>query len=527
MKRALKTTMALAALLCFVLPAAAQRGEGGETHIGGDDASLGKPRNASPGSKIIEKMEFAPIEWKVPRVGEEVKRTEWENGTIVYMMEDHTLPTVSVRAQIRTGSIYEPAELAGIASMTGGLLRDGGTASWSAEEIDKELEFYAARVSSRISTEEGNVTLSCLTKDLDRILPIWAEVLTRPRFAQDKIDLEISQAKEGLRRRFDSPGSTVSYLFDQRMYGDHPLGRTIEWDTLARIDRDAMVSFHKRYFLPNNTMISVVGDVDSDTVQKVKAALADWKPGPVSLPEVPPAPKTVQAGVWYVDQDINQTNIRMGHLGTTWNDPDRYALQLMNFILGGGSFTSRMTERVRSDEGLAYSVGSYYQAGQRVGTFAARTQTRVDATARTIEIMRDTIEGMRAAPPTEEELNLAKDSYINRYVFQFQDPESVVSQLMDLEYYDRPRDQLETYLGRIRAVSSADIHRVAQKHLHPDSMVLVVVGDTESFDRPLAELQWEGQIQLASLPETPATEQQTPRARAAGGRGGSRRGESQ
>lgn len=447
-------------------------------------------QKTSPAAKKMATFKYKDLVWQVPQVGKDVKRVELKNGMIVYLKEDHTLPLFNVQVLVNTGSIYEPVEKAGLAQLTGTVLRTGGTKSMKPDEINQKLENMAGTVETFISTEAGRASLYLLSKDLDEGLKILADVLRNPTFNKDKLDLAKDQLKEQIRRRNDTPGSIINREFYKTIYGDHPYGRSLEWDNIKGITQKDLASFHQKYLHPNQIMLGVSGDFnEAEIIKKLEAVFGDWKKKEVGFPAKPKVEKKFKPGIYFIEKEINQTNIMLGHLGSDLNNPDQYALSLMNFILGGGSFTSRLTSRVRSDEGLAYSVGSSFPFNtQDLGVFFASCQTKTNSTCRALGYMLDEIKKIRENPVTEEELNTAKDAYINNFVFRFTTTEQIVGLLMGLEYDKRPADYYKNYLDSIRKVSAKDVLRVAQQYLHPEALTIYVVGHKADFDESLEEL---------------------------------------
>ncbi len=454
----------------------------------------------SEGSKMVEKLEFDEITWDVPRLGVDVAVDTLDNGMVLFMMEDHRLPVLNIRAMIRTGAIYEPKQKRGLADLTGTVMRTGGTETIVPDSLNAELEFLAASVETWIGDESGGARLNCMSKDTDRGLTIFADVLMNPAFRQEKIDLEKDQIKENIRRRNDSPGSICSREFFHLLYEDHPYGSILEWETVDAITRDDLVAFHDRYFASNNVWLGITGDFDMEEMKaQISEAFAGWNEEEIDFPQVADLESDFNPGVYLIDRELTQSNIRFGHLGVDQYNPDRFAIAVMNYILGGGSFTSRMTTEVRSNMGLAYSVGSSFSTGSRdLGSFFAYCQTKTEATHKAISEMVRQIELMKNEKVTDDELNGAKDSYINRFVFNFTDPSSIVAQLMNLEYDNMPRDFYDNYLENVRSVTKDDVQRVARKYLDPANMTFLVVGDTKNFDTPLDEF---GEVNMLELKE--------------------------
>ncbi|MDO8546649.1 MAG: pitrilysin family protein, partial [Nitrospirales bacterium] len=295
-------------------------------------APLGDPRT----------MKFEPVTITVP----EVERVVLENGLIVYLLPDRELPLVSVSAMIRTGSIYEPADKVGLAGLTGIVMRTGGTARLTGDQVDEELEFLAAHISMGIGGESGAASLDLLKKDLPQGLAIFADMLRTPAFESAKVEQAKRQALDAIRRRPDSPGGIAAREFRKLLFGaDHPLGRESTTDTVSRITRDDLVAFHRQFFAPNSLILGVTGDFEKPAMlDALRKAFGDWKPQTVALPALPPVTASPGAGrsVNILRRDLSQTHLRIGHLSVKENDPDYFALALLEDILGGNSFTSRL-----------------------------------------------------------------------------------------------------------------------------------------------------------------------------------------
>lgn len=443
----------------------------------------------SEGSKIIAGFDYPNIEWSVPKVGQEVTREVMENGMILFMMEDHHLPLFNISVRFRCGEAYEPTERMAIPDITGTVMRSGGTTNITPDSLNTLLESLGASVETSIGFESGRASVSVLAKDIELGIKILADILRNPAFPEDKIEIVAAQYKNRIKRRNDRPASILSREFARQIYGDHPEGRIIEWAYVKNVTRDDLVAYHNKYIVPNNMMLGITGDFDAGEIKKLlNKYLGDWERKQIDFPKLKEVDNKPNPGVFQVFKDISQSNIRFGHLGINRENPDRFAISVMNYILGGGSFTSRMTTKVRSDEGLAYSVGCRYQTGGRdLGTYYAYCQTKASTTYKAIRLMMDEVEKIRDGLVTEEELVSAKDSYINRYVFNFTSASQIVGRLMGLEFDNRPSDQLETYIGNIRKVTRNDVLRVAQEYLKPEDITLVVVGNPENFDNSLAE----------------------------------------
>ena len=429
------------------------------------------------------KMTFPPLKFQLPRS----ERVQLENGMIVYLLQDHELPIVNLSAYLNAGSIYEPPEKVGLAALTGATLRSGGTVKTPPGQLDRELEFMASSIESSINADHANVSLTTLTSNLDRTLALFAEIMTQPVFDPVRMELAKSHAIEGIRRENDDPKAVASRELSKAIYAGHPLGRIPTIATVNAISREDMISFQKRYFYPANTIVAVSGDFDREKLlRSLERLFAGWPNQQAPFPTVPDPSEELSPAVLHVQKELNQSVIRMGHLGIEKNNPDLYAIKVLDYILGGG-FTSRLTQEIRSNQGLAYNVDSYFETGRRFkGPFVAETETKSESTARAITLLRSIIAGMTQAEVSEQELTLAKDSIINSFIFGFERSSAVVNQQARLEFYGYPAGYFEKYRDNIARVTREDVLRVARKYLHPDAMRLVVVGDQKKFDQPLS-----------------------------------------
>jgi zinc protease len=432
-----------------------------------------------------DKFVFGPLNpIKMPKV----EKAELPNGIKLLLVEDPEFPTIDLWAMVRTGSVFEPAAKVGLASITGQVLRTGGTKTKTGDQIDKELDTLAASVSTGIGQTSGYLSVSVLKEDFDEALGILADILTEPAFREDKVELAKLQQKTSISRRNDNIRSITFREFGKLIYGkDSPYARHAEYATLDAITRQDMIDFYNTYLHPNNTYMAVWGDFKSaDMINKIKAALGKWKKGAPSTQPWPKVGYDFKYTVNFIDKpDVNQSNIMLGHIGGLLNNPDLPALYVMNQIL---SF-ERMFKRIRTDEGLAYSVwGSYGASYIYPGTFSCGAQTKSQSTVYAIEIMLKELKRITEQEVLDEELAKAKDGYLNSYVFNFESKSQIVNRLMTLAYYGYPLDFTEKLKAGVEKVSKADVLRVAKKYLQPDKVQILVVGKKEDFDKPLSTL---------------------------------------
>ncbi|NJD89897.1 MAG: insulinase family protein [Geobacter sp.] len=436
-------------------------------------------------SKIVDprSLTYPELKFTIPHS----ERTTLDNGIVVYLLEDHELPMVSITSYIRTGGIYEPAEMTGLAGIAGAMIRSGGTESLTPDALDAELEFMASGVESGISDENGSVSMSTLTKNLDRSLELFAEVLLHPRFDQQRLDLTKKNTIDAIRRQNDDPKGIAAREYRRALYENHPLGRMATIDSISRITRDDIIAFYKQSMNPAGIIIAVSGDFDSKAVTaRLNRLVGQWRSTGQPFAKVGQPDGKPQQRVLKAQKQVSQSVVKMGHLGLEKSNPDQYAVRVMDYILGGG-FTSRLMQEVRSNQGLAYHAGRRFDSGRGFpGTFTAETETKSASTAKAITLMKDIIAGMTKEKVRDEELRLAKDSIINSFIFGFTRADSIVSQQARLEYFDYPKGYLENFRDNIAKVTADDILRVSRKYLHPEALTIMVVGDETKYDQPLA-----------------------------------------
>lgn len=444
----------------------------------------------SPGSALVQRMTFPPLQLAVPRVGREVERRVLSNGLVLYLASDRSLPVFKAYAVFRAGSLYEDAAKPGVAQFTASQLRSGGTDVMAFAALNEELEVLGISVESGVSSETMSVTLNALAKDADRALELFADILRRPAFHRAPLETYRGRVAEDLRRVAENPSRLMMQEFSRVMYTDaHPSGRPLTLAQARAIQREDLVAYFRRFVRPDNMFLAVVGDFSVDELAaKVQGWLGDWAAsGPLDLPALPAVEPRFDRSVYLVPRDLTQSNVVLGHFGIRRSNPDRYAIQIMDMILGGGGFSSRIMERVRTEEGLAYSVSSSFPTSTRdVSLFRVTVQTKNENVPRAARTILEEMAHMRDSLVTPAELNGAKEAIINSFVFRFTSRFSVVTQLLMLEFDDYPPDYLDTLLDRYRAVTREDVQRVARQYLRPDATTILVVGDTAKIESALA-----------------------------------------
>jgi predicted Zn-dependent peptidase len=451
-------------------------------------AQQASPRT-SPGSALVRQMKFAPLQLTIPSLGREVQRRVLPSGIVLYLASDRSLPVLNVYVVFRAGSLYEAPIKPGVAQFAASQLRAGGTVALSSEALNQELEIHGVSIESAVSSETISVTLNALAKDSDRALQLFADVIRRPAFEPRSLETYRGRVIEDLRRVAENPSRLTSQEFARIMYTEsYPLGRPLTPAQARAIQREDLLAYHTRFVRPDNMFVAVMGDFSVEELQaKIQAQFDGWNPeGPLDLPPLPAVNPRSEAGVYTLARDLAQSNVILGHFGINRTNPDRYAIQLMDIMLGGGGFTSRIMERVRTEEGLAYSVASSFPISTRdIGLFRVTVQTKNENVPRAVGAILEEMRRLQEHPVTPEELERAKDSLINSFVFRFSSRFSTVNQLLTLEVDDYPPDYYKTLLDRYRAVTVEDIQRVALRYLRPDATTVMAVGDVSKFESAL------------------------------------------
>ncbi|MBT9537744.1 MAG: insulinase family protein, partial [Nitrospirae bacterium] len=313
------------------------------------------------------------------------------NGLTVLHSEKHNLPIVMITMIVKAGLLDEPKEKAGLANLTADLL-DEGTKSRKASEISEEIEFIGAGLGASAGSDYTTITLSVLKKDIEKGFELFSDIILNPVFAQEEIERKKELIKGSLKQREEDPSFLAERSFKKEAFGEHPYGRLVEGstETLSEITREDLLRFHSKYFIPNNAMLSVVGDLTPAELNSlIKKYLDSWKIAELPEKKIHPMNEEKTKKAVKIDRDVTQATIIIGHLGISRDNPDYYAVSVMNYILGSGGFSSRLMQKIRDELGLAYDVRSFFTASKGKGLFQAEVQTKNEsANTATEEILK-------------------------------------------------------------------------------------------------------------------------------------------
>ena len=403
------------------------------------------------------------------------------NGLKVLLVENSSIPTVSLTASVLTGARYDPESKAGLAIMVSRLL-DEGTETRTSLEIADAIESVGGSIETDGSFERIMATASVLNKDVDLGLELLADLLIRPVFPQEFVDKEKERTLAEIQSAQDRPQVVAGWAFNELVYQKHPLHRPSHGypETVEKITRADLLDFHSRFFVPNKVLLSMVGDFQvKDLLPKVEKFFGGWVSKPVVFPTYENPVRQTAKRTKFVTMPAQQLNIYLGHLGITRTNSDYYALQVLDTILGGGAgFTARIPQRLRDELGLAYTTFASITmtAGMDPGRFIAFIGTSPANMKLATEGLINEIRRIIEEPVTAQELQDAKDYLTGSFVFAFESSPQIARFLVHAEVYGLGFDYVEKYPEYICAVTVEEISRVARKYLDSENYTLVVVG---------------------------------------------------
>lgn len=442
----------------------------------------------------------------------EVETFTADNGITFFLLEDSELPLIDLNVIIKTGAVLDPADKEGLASITGTVMRSGGTEQHPSDSLNVMLENRAASMETGIGFSSGSASMNVLKEDFDELLPVFIDLLKNPAFPEDKIELAKTQTKSSISRRNDDTQSIAVREFRRLIYGtDTVYGRNVEYETVNNITREDIVNFHNDHFVAENMMVGIVGDFNAsemrETLESAFSSIPSGEETTLDFPEINYQPKST---INFANKsDVNQSFVLMGHIGGLRDNPDYAEIQVMNNVLSGGTFSGRLIQVVRTEMGLAYSAfGQYSMNTFYPGFFFAGVITQSSTTAEAIDAIIEQIERLQNEPISEEELRSTKDLILNSAIFEYDSYEEILSQKISNEYQGLPEDAFEEYLNEVRETTIEDVQRVAQEYLNPDQLEILVVGNESEIGDQLQKYGDVNQIDI-SIPEPGDQEEMT------------------
>lgn len=427
-----------------------------------------------------------------PKPIEEVKFPSFQekmlpNGLRIVVIEHHEQPAVTLRLVLDAGKSFEPAGKAGLASATAGLLNQG-TTSRSAQQIAEAIDFIGGSLGASSSLESGFATAQVTSDQIDRGLELLADIVLRPTFPAEEVERWRRQALSGLQISQEDPAYLAGAALARRLYGDYPYGLPGEGtpESIRSLTRDDLVAFHKRYWVPNEAILAVVGDVKAaDAFARVEKHFGGWKKGEeVKLPPFE-VPKRTKPEIVVIDKpDAVQTEIRIGQVAIPYRDPDFFKAQVYNAVLGANS-SARLFQEIRNKRGLSYGAGSGFREATHPGWFQASTFSKTESTVEALKVALEVIRGLEEAPVPEPELTAAKRFITGAFPLEIETPNGIATRVLEAMQFGLGKEFLETYNEKIEAVTAEDVRQFAAARIHPESMVIVLAGNASAFSEAL------------------------------------------
>ncbi|MEK6337062.1 MAG: pitrilysin family protein [Acidobacteriota bacterium] len=453
--------------------------------------------SANTPTSTAAKQKQEPDTSKLPKPGPDpklvlpkIEKNKLSNGLEVWLVHHNELPIVSMNLVVKTGGTADAK--AGVASMTANLL-DDGTKTRSVTEISKQIQSIGAQLNTGSDWDSSNVALLTLTKNLDKALDIFADVVANPTFPEAEFEIQRRRAAVAFLQRKNNANAIANVAYNSLLYGkDHPYSRSLagDEDSLKALTRDDLQKFYDSYYRPNNSILIVVGEADSKMLMpKLEKAFANWKAGSVTATAAPPAPRFEQPGIYIVDRPgAAQSVVTIGQIGVERSNPDYFSLLVMNSILGG-QFTSRVNLNLREDKGYTYGARSGWSFRRGAGPFSASADVQTAVTKEAVEEFMKELNGIRGSiPVTQKELEYNKQSIIRRYPGAFETVGQISNQLSNLVVFGLPDGYFNEYIAKVNAVTVADVNRVANKYLDPSRMAILIVGDRKVIEPKLKQM---------------------------------------
>jgi zinc protease len=477
------------------------------------------PAAAAEAAARPEALRFPAPSWRLPQA--EPLRHRLSNGVPVYLVSDRTLPLVEVVVALPAGAELDPPERPGLASLAAALVRRGGAGPWSADELDRRFDALGAEASSAAGTLRAGATLDCLSRVLPEALALFGGMLREPRFEEARLESLRGNLRTSFARRNDDPLAVLEREWRWLVFGPrHPQSRELAWDEARALGREELLEFHRRHWRPERLVVAASGDVDAATLlplleRELAGRPAEESPIAATSEPRPPPPHAVAPGLYHLERDLPQAKIALGHRGVKrrgWDDPDAFALVLMNEVLGGSGPVSRLRASLRGREGIAYRAGSRFDIGLLwEGDFQVLLEVEGARAGRAVELALAEVARLRRETVPQAELELARRALTDGLPLLFDRPEETAGRYAEDELLGRPHAYWTSYAARLRALTSQEVLRAARRHLQPDALIVLVVGPREAAARvsdalglPIAPLP--GRDPLSLRPRSPAAD---------------------
>ena len=412
------------------------------------------------------------------QAGPKIQTWSAPDGSRVYFLPTDGLPLVDVRVVFDAGSARDGAQF-GLATLTSGLL-DTGAGAWDADAIAQRLEGVGARLSAGVSRDSAFLSLRSLTepKLLNVALETAHEILVNPSFNQADFEREKKNLLLGLKQREESPADLAGLAFFKTIYGDHPYAHPKDGEigTVEKLSREDLQRFYKQYYVARNAIVVVVGDVDRAKAQGIADGLLKGLPEGAAPAPIPPVPELAKGQTLRKPFPSAQTHVYSGMPGIKMGDPDYFPLYVGNHILGGSGLVSKISDEVREKRGLSYSAYSYFYPYRQFGPFMMGLQTKNEKTDEAIKVLQNTLDDFIAKGPTSKDLEASKQNITGGFPMRLDSNQKLAEQVASIAFYGLPLDYLDTFIGKVEAVTPADIQRAFKSRIDAGKLQTVIVG---------------------------------------------------
>ncbi len=438
----------------------------------------------SPISKEIREMEFPEIEWKLPKVGKEIERVELPSGAILFLKENHSVPLVEINIYIRGGSSYLKAGERAISELFTRMIERGGTENFTPSEYTGKLEINA--ISFSVTENDYYYAVNVLTEKsiLDTALILLEEALFHPSFDEEIMKIEKGRLTEEWKKKLDDPNSLMSELSSYILNKGHPAGVMPDLELMESTDREKLKELQVRFIQPSNMILGIVGDFESSKMrERIERIFRKVYNTEEVVGEIPPLTEESPKKVYFYDMKRPQAFFYIQHRGSKAPFPRMYNVMIMNHILGGGGFTSRIVLKVRNEKGLAYSVRSYYSTFSPLsGKFYTYCGTKSDAAHEASKYILEEIDRIRDEKVSKEELKVAKESMINSTVTRLGNDWDYIPRLLSLELLEIPLDYYLTLNDNIKVVNDIGVLEAARDFINPEKLAMIIIGDRDKIN---------------------------------------------
>ncbi len=401
------------------------------------------------------------------------------NGMTVLVLEQPFLPIVEIHALIKTGSAQDPPDKAGLANLVASLL-DEGTTTRTSKQLAEQIDFVGGSLEARATEDFTTASARVLKKDVDLGFMLLSDILLHPAFHKQEFERIRAQILGEITSDNDDPGHVALKAFNQLVFHGHPYRWPVNGteETLPKITLADVQAFYAKEYLPNQTILVIVGDVTLDQANGlVTQHFGGWKKGAAPQRNAKKPSVVERKTVQLIEKDLTQSTIVLGHEGISRTNPDYYAVTVMNYILGAGGFSSRLMDSIRDKQGLAYGIMSHFDARLMPGSFMINLQTRTEATNQAISGVLAELKNIREFPVSDQELADAKSFLIGSFPLRFDSTAKLAQVLAQVEFYGLGVDYFTQYPKGIERVTKEDVQRVAKQYVDPQRYALVVVGD--------------------------------------------------